>query len=162
MSKIGTFFELFLHDRKKLKIAFARNFEKTKLSHIVSDKMFLSYVYKAHFGEKLNLKDPQTFNEKLQWLKLYYRTPEQMKLVDKYEVKKYITEMIGEEYIIPTLGIYERFEDINFDALPDQFVLKCTHDSGSVVICKDKSTFDYAAAKTKLSKKLKNNFICSC
>ena len=157
MSKIRTFFELLLHDRKKLKIAFAQNFEKSRFSHMLSDKMFLSYVYKAHFGKKLNLKSPQTFNEKLQWLKLYYRTPEQIKLVDKYEVKKYITETIGEEYIIPTLGIYERFEDINFDVLPDQFVLKCTHDSGSVVICKDKSTFDYASAKTKLSKKLKNN-----
>ena len=157
MSKIGTFFELLFHDRKKLKLAFAQNFGKSKLSHVVSDKAYLRYMYKAHFGKKLNLKAPKTFNEKLQWLKLYNRDLGQIKLVDKYEVKSYITETIGEEYIIPTLGIYERFEDIKFDALPDQFVLKCTHDSGSVVICKDKSNFDYTAAKIKLSKKLKNN-----
>lgn len=114
-------------------------------------------LQEAH-RKKLNLKAPETYTEKLQWLKLYDRRPEYVKMVDKYEVKKYVADIIGEEYIIPTLGVWDRFEDIDFDALPDQFVLKCTHDSGGLAICKDKSTFDIAAAKEKIEKSLKENY----
>ena len=85
--------------------------------------------------KKLNLKTPQTFNEKLQWLKIYDRKPIYTTMVDKYEVKNYVADKIGDEYIIPTLGVWDSFDEIDFDSLPDQFVLKCTHDSGGLVIC---------------------------
>ena len=122
------------------------------------DKAFLKMRYKRKFGKKLNLENPQNFNEKLQWLKLYDRKPEYTQMVDKYEAKKYVAERIGEEYIIPTLGVWEKFEDIDFDSLPNQFVLKCTHDSGGLVICRDKATFDKEAAKKKINKSLKVNY----
>lgn len=109
-------------------------------------------------GKKLDLENPKTFNEKIQWLKLYDRKPLYTKMVDKYEAKKYVAELIGEEYIIPTLGVWDRFEDIDFDALPNQFVLKCTHDSGGLVICRDKTQFDKDAAKSKIKKCMKRNY----
>lgn len=122
------------------------------------DEEFLKRTYKAYFGKELDLETPKTFNEKLQWLKLYDRKPEYTTMVDKYEAKKYVAERIGEEYIIPTLGVWDRFDDIDFDALPDQFVLKTTHDSGGVVICRDKANFDRDKARKKLSRSLKRNF----
>ncbi len=109
-------------------------------------------------GKKLNLKEPQTFNEKLQWLKLYDRRPEYTTMVDKYAVKEYVAEKIGAEHIIPTLGVWESFDDIDFDSLPEQFVLKCTHDSGGLVICRDKKTFDLEAARAKINKSLSTNY----
>ena len=124
----------------------------------MSDKTFLKMSYRINMGKKLDLENPKTFNEKLQWLKLYDRKPIYTTMVDKYEVKKYVANLIGEEYIIPTLGVWDRFEDIDFDALPNQFVLKCTHDSGGLVICKDKSQLDIKYAKSKINKCLKRNF----
>ena len=121
------------------------------------DKPYLKLVYHGQMGKKLDLKQPQTFNEKLQWLKLYDRNPLYHQLVDKYEVKQYIADKIGQEYIIPTLGIWENVDDILFDQLPDQFVLKCTHDSGSVVICKDRNLFDINTAKKKLATHMKKS-----
>ena len=106
----------------------------------------------------LNLDNPRTFSEKLQWLKLYDRRPEYVKMVDKYAAKEYVASIIGEEYIIPTLGVWNKPEDIDWDSLPDQFVLKCTHDSGGVVICTDKNTFDRHAAIKKIKKSLKTNY----
>jgi len=125
---------------------------------LIPDKPYLKIKYKYKMGKKLNLKNPQTFNEKLQWLKLYDRNPLYTKLVDKYEVKQYIAEVLGEEYIIPTLGIYDSFEEIDFSKLPQKFVLKCTHDSGGLIICKDKNSLNMEDAKKKLNKSLKNNF----
>lgn len=122
------------------------------------DAAYLKLKYRVRMGEKLNLKNPQTFAEKLQWLKLHDRKPEYTTMVDKAAVKDYIAEKIGPEYIIPTLGIWDRFEDIDFDALPEQFVLKCTHDSGGLVICRDKAKLDREAAKKKIEKSLKNNY----
>lgn len=122
------------------------------------DKPYLQLMYYAHFGRKLDLKDPKTFNEKLQWLKLYDRKSQYTPMVDKYEAKRYVAEKIGEEYIIPTLGVWEHFDEIDFDALPDQFVLKCTHDSGGLVIVKDKSSLDMQAAKKKIEQCLKRNY----
>lgn len=122
------------------------------------DEIFLKRKYKLKMGKDLDLENPRTFNEKLQWLKLYDRKPEYTQMVDKYEVKKIVAERIGEKYIIPTLGVWELFEDIDFDTLPDQFVLKCTHDSGGLVICRDKSTFDYAVAEKKITRSLKRNY----
>ena len=131
---------------------------KEHIKMLISDKVYLRYLYKKHMGKRLNLSNPQTFNEKLQWLKLYNRKPEYTQMVDKYEVKKYVAEKIGEEYIIPTLGVWDKFEDINFDKLPNQFVLKCTHDSGGLIICKDKSIFDFEQAKKKIEKSLERNY----
>ena len=124
----------------------------------LNDKPYLSLLYRFKLKKKMNWNDPQTFNEKLQWLKLYNRKPEYTKMVDKYEVKKYVADLIGEEYIIPTLGVWDRVEDIDFDTLPNQFVLKCTHDSGGLVICRDKSTLDIPEAIKKLKRSLKRNF----
>ena len=102
----------------------------------ISDELYLKTIYKNHFGKRLNLKNPKTFNEKLQWLKLYDRNPDYTKMVDKHEAKDYVSKIIGNEYIIPTLGVYDRFDEIDFDNLPNEFVIKCTHDSGGLVICK--------------------------
>ena len=124
----------------------------------MNDEQYLKQKYKRIFGKELNFENPQTFNEKLQWLKLYDRNPEYTKMVDKYEAKKYVASIIGEEYIIPTLGVWDRFEDIDFESLPNQFVLKTTHDSGGVVICNDKNNFDYKTARKKLNSSLKRNF----
>lgn len=124
----------------------------------LSDKKYIKLRYEVVMDKNLNLEKPQTFNEKLQWLKLNDRKDIYTIMVDKYEVKKYVENIIGKEYIIPTLGIYERFDDINFDELPNQFVLKCTHDSGGIVICKDKRNFNKEFAKEKLNKHLKKNY----
>ena len=124
---------------------------RAKISKSLPDKLYLSLWYKKVTGEKLNLSNPQTFNEKIQWLKLYDRNPLYTKLVDKYEVRKYIKRKLGEQYLIPLVGgAWNSVEEIDFPNLPDQFVLKCTHDSGSVIICKDKKSFNIEAAKKKL------------
>lgn len=128
----------------------------------MSDKAFIKMKYRAAMDKKLNLKNPKTYNEKLQWLKLYDRNPLYTKLVDKYEVKKIVADRIGDQYIIPTLGVWDRFDDIDFDALPDQFVLKCTHDSGGLVIVTDKSKLDRKAAKKKIETALAANFYKKC
>lgn len=122
------------------------------------DSMYLRFVFKGMVGYKLNLKQPHTFNEKIQWLKLYDRKPEYVKMVDKYEVKKMVAKLIGEEHIIPTIGVWNSFDEINFESLPNQFVLKCTHDSGGIVICKDKSKLDVDKARKKIEKCLKKNY----
>lgn len=124
----------------------------------VPDKIYLQLQFRARMNKKLNLKNPQTFNEKLQWLKLYDRDPKYIKLTDKLEVRKYINEKIGDKYLIPILGVYNDFDEIDFDQLPNQFVLKCTHDSGGVVICKDKSQFDIKKAKNKINKHFNRNY----
>ena len=128
------------------------------LARFLSDEFFLKCKWFLHTGRRLDLKDPKTFNEKLQWLKLYDRNPSYTQMVDKYEVKKVVEKIIGKEYIIPTIDVYEHVEDINFDKLPSQFVLKCTHDSGGIVICTDKEKLDIENAVKKLKKGLKSNF----
>jgi len=124
----------------------------------IPDEPYLKIMYRLRMGKKLNLDNPRTFNEKIQWLKLHDRKPIYTTMVDKYEAKNYVASIIGEEYIIPTLGVWDKFEDINFDSLPNQFVLKCTHDSGGLVICRDKFSFDIEAAKKKINASLKTNF----
>ena len=124
----------------------------------LSDELYLKLIYWQKMGKKLNLKNPKRFNEKLQWLKLHDRKPEYSVMVDKYEVKNFVTSKIGSAYVIPTLGVWDKFEDIDFGELPDKFVLKCTHDSGGLVICKDKNKLDMKAAKTKINKSLQNNY----
>ena len=102
------------------------------------DRAYIQLYYFAQFKKFCNLRNPKTYNEKLNWLKLHDRNPDYPKLVDKYEAKKQVARIIGEEYIIPTLGVWDSFDEIDFDALPDQFVLKCTHDSEGVVVVRDK------------------------
>lgn len=129
-----------------------------KLSHFLPDSIYISWRYKMRLGRFPKLKNPQTFNEKLQWLKIHNRKELHTKLVDKYEAKKFVEKVLGKEYIIKTLGIWDRFEDIDFEKLPDKFVLKCTHDSGGGIICRDKGSLDVEAARLKLEKSLKTNY----
>lgn len=122
------------------------------------DELYIQLNYFVHFKKFANLRKPITYNEKLNWLKLHDRNPLYTTLVDKYEVKEYVSKLIGGEYTVPTLGVWSSVEAIDFDALPNQFVLKCTHDSEGLVICKDKKALDIPTAKEKLSAALKQNF----
>lgn len=123
-----------------------------KTARIWSDETFLKMLFPLRVGYKLNLDNPQTYNEKLQWLKLHNRKPIYTKMVDKVDAKEYVSNIIGKEYIIPTLGVYNNVDEIDFEELPNQFVLKCTHDSGGIVVCKDKSKLNIEVAKEKLRK----------
>lgn len=122
------------------------------------DALWLKVLYRAKLHRKLNLNNPIRFTEKLNWLKLHDHNPIYTSLVDKYEVKQIIKEMFGDQMVIPLYGVWEHFDDIDFDILPNQFVLKCTHDSGRFCICKDKEKFDFKKAKEKMELSLKNNF----
>ena len=132
---------------------------KTRRKQNMSDEEFIKQKYKENTGKELNLDNPQTFNEKLQWLKLYNHDPLYTTLVDKYAVKQYVADKIGAEHVIPVVGgPWKSAEDIDFDALPEQFVLKCNHDCGSVVICTDKTKLNIPAVRAKLNKALKHNY----
>lgn len=122
------------------------------------DEPYLKLMFRLRMGKKLDLENPFTFNEKLQWLKLHDRKPIYITMVDKYEAKKYVADIIGEKYIIPTLGVWDHYDEIDFDALPDRFVLKCTHDSGGLVIVRNKSQLNHQHTKAKIEKSLKTNF----
>lgn len=126
--------------------------------YIKNDKIYVKLHYFFCMHKRLNLNNPQTFNEKVSWLKVNDIHLEYSKLVDKYEVKKYVEAKIGKQFIIPTLGIYKNFEDIDFGILPNRFVIKCTHDSQSTIIVKDKKTLDVNKARNKLTKALKRNW----
>ena len=152
----------YYHKAKKIKYfvfkLIIKTFRITGFLKLLPDKLFLKLYYPVMMNEDLDLVNPKTFNQKLQWLKLYDRKPEYSTMVDKYAAKEYVSKRIGSEYVIPTLSVWEKFEDINFDALPNQFVLKCTHDSGGVVICRDKSKLDLVEARKKINNSLKNNY----
>lgn len=137
--------------------AMAWAFRKTKMMWH-DDEQYLRILYRLFYGHKLNLENPKLYSEKMQWLKLFYRKPEFTQMVDKYEVKKLVTDKLGGGIVIPCYGVWNSFDDIDFDQLPNQFCLKCTHDSGSYVVCKDKPTFDKEAARKKLMKNLNKNF----
>jgi len=122
------------------------------------DKKFLKIMYFLKTKRILHLFPPKTFNEKIQWLKLYYRDSKLNVVVDKYEMKKYVSSIIGNEYIVPTYGIYNTPEDIKYDTLPDKFVLKCTHNSGGIIICKDKLLLDKQKANARMQEQLKINY----
>lgn len=129
-----------------------------KMTIVLPDSCYIRLKYFQHFKKFPDLKNPKTFNEKLQWLKLHDRKPEYTKMVDKCEVRGYIAEKIGEEYLIPLLGVWDNFDEIDFNSFPEQFVLKCTHDSGGLIICKDKSKLDIKEAKKKINKCMKTNY----
>ena len=125
---------------------------------IKNDALYLKMEYYFQTGRRLNLNNPKSYNEKLQWLKIHDRKPEYTQMVDKAGVKEYIAKTIGEQYVIPTLGVWKHFDEINFTTLPEKFVLKCTHDSGGLVICKDKKTLDKVSAKKKIERCLQKNY----
>jgi len=130
-----------------------------KISPLIkNDELYIRWEYYFGMHKALNLDNPQTFNEKLQWLKLHAKHTEYTNLVDKYEVKNYVKKVLGEDYIIPTLGVWENFDDIDFDKLPNQFVLKTTHDSGGVIVCKNKKFLNITAAKKKIEESLRHNY----
>ena len=124
----------------------------------MEDERYLKMAYYCKFHKKLHLDHPVSFDEKLQWLKLRDRNPQYVKMVDKYEAKEYVASIIGEDYIIPTLGVWDSFDEIDFNSLPDRFVLKCTHDSGGLVICSDKAKLNMDLARRKINQCLKRNY----
>lgn len=126
--------------------------------YIKDDSLYIKWEYFLEMRKNLNLNSPQTYNEKLQWLKLNDIHPEYTNLVDKVEVKKIVARAIGEEHVIKTLGVWDSFEDVNFDALPDMFVLKTSHDSGGVAICRDKRQECIKAAQKKIEKSMRRNY----
>lgn len=130
----------------------------SKVFHFLPDKQFLKIKYRLAMGEKLDINAPKTFNEKLQWIKLYDRKKIYTQMVDKHESKLYVESVIGEKYIIPTYAIFNNFDEIVIEDLPEQFVIKCTHDSGGLAICKDKNSFDFSKAKEKINKTLNKNY----
>lgn len=132
------------------------------LTKWVPNEAHLKMAYRASMGRRVNLDNPQTFNEKLQWLKLHDRNPLYTTLVDKYRVKQWVAERIGERYVTPTYGAWERVEDIDLSSLPERFVLKTNHDCGGIAICRDRATFDFEAAKRKLAKHLRKNYYWGC
>lgn len=134
------------------------HFARTYEFRFLSDETYLKLSYKGNTGRKLNLANPVRYTEKLQWMKIHDHNPLYTTMVDKAAAKDWASELIGSEHIISTIGVWKRFEDIDFAELPDRFVLKCTHDSKSVIICKDKRTFDYAGARKKLNQALKREY----
>ena len=146
------------YTNNKTKAWFIRKFENHFSKSLLSDAAYLKIEYWLKTGEKLNLKNPVLFNEKIQWLKLNDRQPEYPNLADKYEVRDYVAKTIGEKYLIPVYGVWDTFDEIPFDKLPDQFVLKCTHDSGSVIICKDKQSLDMEKTRKHFKRRLARNW----
>jgi hypothetical protein len=145
------------------KIIFNKDFrfcylaDKGKKGSVPAEE-FLKIRYRLAFGKEPNLECPKTYTEKLQWLKLYDQRPEYSVMVDKYAVKQYVADRIGADYIFPLLGVWENVDDIDFESLPESFVLKTTHDSGGIVVCKDKSDLDIKKAKEKLAHFLKRKY----
>lgn len=129
-----------------------------QLSKLISDRNYVERKYSKIFGEELNFAHPQNFNEKLNWLKLYDRRPEYTVLADKLLVRRHVADRIGDNYLVPVIGSWRSPNEIDFEKLPEQFVLKCTHDSASVCVCKDKEKFDKVVACRKLANSLKKNY----
>lgn len=122
------------------------------------DRIYVKLYYRMRVGRKLDVNNPKTLNEKLQWLKFNYRFPLQSVVSDKLLVREYVKQKIGEQYLIPLLGKWKKYEDIDFNQLPNKFVLKCNHDSGGLVVCTDKDKLNYSIAKNKIEKSLNSNF----
>ena len=125
---------------------------------VPSDRFYLKVFYYLAMHKKLDLNTPKTYTQKIQWLKLHNTNPLYSKMVDKYEVREIIIQELGEEYLIPLLGVWDQFDEIDFEKLPHEFVLKTTHDSGSVIVCKDKAGFDHKSARKKLTRALQTNY----
>ena len=128
------------------------------LANVLSDKPFISLVYFLNFRRKINLTPPKSFNEKLNWLKLYDHNPVYKSLADKYEVKNFVSQVIGEKYVVPCYGVWDSSDEIDFNNLPKQFVLKTTHNSSGVFVCRDKELLDMEKIKEELNKSLKRKY----
>ncbi len=125
----------------------------------IPDETYLKIMFRYYVGKKLNISTPQTYNEKLQWIKLNDRKPIYTVMVDKVKARQFVSERIGEEYLIPSIGIWDSPNEIDFDSLPAQFVLKCNHNSGKgMIICKDKSSLDIDNTKKLLREGLEENY----
>lgn len=155
MKTVSKFYKILSSPTKLLRYSMVLLLHKC---HFIPDKAYLKMIYWLRMNKKLGLKNPKAYTEKLQWLKLFDRKPEYINMVDKAEVKKYVSNLIGVDYLIPTIGVFEKFEDIDFLTLPNQFVMKCTHDSGSIVICRDKTQFNIKETRRKINKCLKKNY----
>ena len=131
---------------------------KLPVFHLMPDATYVKLIYRANFGKKLNLSNPKTYNEKLQWLKLHKKEEKLTMLVDKYLVREFVSNKLGDNYLIPLLGVWNSFEEIDFDSLPNQFVLKPTHTSGDIFICKDKDAICYKTLKKTINKWLKRKY----
>lgn len=151
-SKIKTAVEL-VKTPQKLLLPAGQN----GLLKFLPDKVYLKAVFKAETGYTLDLDHPKTYNEKLQWIKLYDRKPEYIAYADKYLVRDYIAKKLGEKYLVPLIGVYKKTEDIHWDELPNRFVLKCNHASGTNIICKNKNELDFFAVEKQLNSWLKKN-----
>lgn len=153
MKKIKKIINYITHPKETLVYMMNKNF-----FFFIPDKIYLKWKYKLIIGKKLDLDNPKLLSEKLQWLKLYNRKNIYTQMVDKYEARDYIKNRVDEKYLIPVIGVYDNFDDINFDKLPSKFVMKCTHDSGGLVICKNKNNLNIAAARKKINKCLKRKY----
>lgn len=129
-----------------------------KIASLIPTSLYLKILYRIKTKRNLNLKNPNTYSEKLNWLKVYDKNPLYTSLVDKYEVRRYVAECVGDDFLIPLLGVWNDFDEIDFSKLPNQFVLKCTHDFGSVVIVDDKENMDVEKARSVINDELKYNF----
>ena len=140
-------------------IAEIRYIVSRTIAALLPDKIYLSIKFRVHMGYWMDWGNPKTFNEKLQWLKIFYRRKEYSQLVDKASVKKIVADRIGTTYVIPTLATYNDVDEIKFEELPNKFVLKCTHDSGGLVVCEDKSKLNIVGVKKMLKKSLKMSYV---
>jgi len=154
MAKLKTIFKIILNPSKMIKPLGHKGF-----FNFLPDRIYLKLVYRAETGKKLNLDEPECFTEKLQWLKLYNRKLEYSMYVDKYKVRSYIADKIGEKHLIPLVDeVYTNVDDIKWDKLPMEFVIKCNHGSGTNIICKDKSKLNIDMSKKKLKKWMKKSW----
>lgn len=153
MPKISALYNLAKKPRKVIRVLGDKG-----LLNWIPDKQYLKLVYWGETGRILNIEEPQTYSEKIQWLKLHDRKPEYSIYVDKYAVRSFIAETIGEKYLIPLIGVYDSVEEIDWVSLPDEFVLKCTHGSGSNIICPDKNSLDIEETKKRLQKWMNKNW----
>jgi hypothetical protein len=131
---------------------------RLKLCRIIPDELFLKIMYRMYVGKKLDLDSPRLYSEKLQWLKLNDRKDEYSTYVDKYEVRLYVAKTIGEDYLVPLLGVYDDVKDIRWECLPDKFVLKCTHGSSTNIVCTDKGKLNLKNSSRKLDRWLRQNW----
>ena len=159
MSKVSKLIKMIVYDRRRLVLAIVARIVKIGAFNHMEDSRYLGVLFYLHFGRRINWVNPQTYNEKLQWLKLYDRRPEYSIMVDKYKVREYVAEKIGAEHLIPSMGVWESADEIDFEKLPNRFVLKCNHNSGfGFFICKDKSKLHIQSVRKILSKGLKQDF----
>lgn len=145
--------KFFLHNPKGMALRAMQ-----KMENVLPDRLYLEMLFMLRVGHKLNLKTPKTFNEKLSWIKLYDRKPLYTRLADKYAVKQYVAERIGGRYVVDNYLVAESWDEIDFDKLPNQFVLKCTHDSSGAFVCRDKQEFDFEQVGQKVTANLQRNY----